>query len=102
LRPRDRGQTPWTLKITPLFEAAFDKLCEVHPRHELLEVLDVFELGACRDPRATGEPHVSVSGLWVYEIPYVARLPLLAIMFTIDDDLGLVILWNVTALAPPT
>lgn len=96
---RDRKRTPWVLKITPLFEAAFDRLCANGcNREDMLEVLDIFEHGVTRSPRASGEPHVAFPELWVYEIPYVARLPFLAMIFTIDDDKGVVLVWNVTRL----
>jgi hypothetical protein len=90
------------LKITPLFEAAFERLCANGcNRDDLFEVLDIFEHGVTRAPRASGEPHVAHPNVWVYEIPYVARLPFLAMIYTIDDEKGVVALWNATVLGRP-
>lgn len=90
------------MKITPLFEAAFDHLCSSGGhRDQLLEILDIFEHGVTRGPRASGEPHVAFPEIWVYEIPYVSRLPFIAIIYTIDDAAGVVYAWNMKAMTPP-
>ena len=61
-----------------------------------LEVLELFEASACRNPRMVGEPHPEMGGLWLFETPYeLRRLPRLVLVYDIDDDAGLVQLWNV-------
>jgi hypothetical protein len=69
LRLRDRRKTPWTIRISQLFETAFYRLA-AHDEG-LWDVLLSFE-DACRvDPRLVGEPHPDLDGgrYWVYESP---------------------------------
>lgn len=51
------------------------------------------------NPRIVGEQHPGYpSGkIWVYESPPVARLPKVSILYEIDDENGVVILWSFRA-----
>jgi hypothetical protein len=83
------------LKITELFEAGFSKLCASYSRESLFDALDVFEHGAIRDPKSTGELHPKLEGVWVYEPPPVVRLPPVIVVYTIDEEKGLVRACNI-------
>jgi hypothetical protein len=60
-----------------------------------IEVIDLFEIYACRNPRMAGDEHSELPGLWVFETPSaLSRLPRLALVYGIDDDDGYVTLCN--------
>ncbi len=47
-----------------------------------------------------GEPHPSLTTVWVFQTPpTLARLPQVAIVYTIEEVQGFVTLWNVYRLA---
>lgn len=80
----------------PLFEAAFSRRLGSTEYPAAIEILDSFELVACRNPRALGEQHPNYPEIWVYEPPRaIKRLPRMVLVYTIDDKLGVVRLWNV-------
>jgi hypothetical protein len=65
-----------------------------------LEVLGLFETFALKDPQMAGEPHPSLATVWVFQTPpTLARLPQVAIVYTIEEVQGFVTLWNVYRLA---
>ncbi|MFZ5667165.1 MAG: hypothetical protein ACOY7L_18270 [Pseudomonadota bacterium] len=41
-----------------------------------------------------GVPHPQMNGMYLFEGPRLARLPAIAILYSIDDDNGVVVLWN--------
>jgi len=47
------------------------------------------------NPRMIGVPHPEIPHLWVYEGPRLTRFPPIVIVFTIDDEAGMIMLWNV-------
>lgn len=60
------------------------------------DILVSFEEAVCVNPRIIGEQHPGFSGgrMWVYESPPLNRLPKVTILYEIDDENGVVILWN--------
>ena len=83
----------------PLFEAAFSRRLGNADFKAAIEVLDAFELVACRNPRALGQQHPEYPEIWVYEPPRaVRRLPRIALVYTIDDQRKVVRLWNLRIL----
>jgi hypothetical protein len=60
-----------------------------------LEVLDLFEAYALRDPKMAGEPHPTLPTVWVFQTPpSLTRLPQIAVLYTIDEPERYVTLWN--------
>jgi hypothetical protein len=83
----------------PLFEVAFSRRLDSASFQSAIEVLDAFELAACRNPRALGQQHPEFPDIWVYEPPRaVRRIPRIALVYTIDDVGGIVRLWNLVLL----
>ena len=61
-----------------------------------MEILDAFEAAVRHDPRSCGIPHpdTALNGVWIHESPPLARLPQVALLYTIDDETGRVVLHN--------
>ena len=51
------------------------------------------------DPHAYGEQHTdhANNGCWVYEFPRFVWLPFAAVMYSVDNENGVVTLWSVLA-----
>jgi hypothetical protein len=94
LRLRDRNRTPWTTRFSPLFETAFSK--RAVDNEGFWDVLLSFDDAVRVNPRAVGELHPGFGSgtVWVYESPPIARLPPVKIVYEIDDEHGVVILWD--------
>jgi hypothetical protein len=94
LKERDRDKTPWSLRISPLFEAAFLKHGGSSPSHS--DLLDYVEDMLLADPRSVGAfvQKSHIGEVWVFETPPVQRLPKVRILYEIDDHRGVVVLWN--------
>jgi len=96
LKRRDRAKTPRVCRNSPLFEAAFFERLGKASYKAGLEVLELFETYALRDPRMAGVQHPTLPGLWLFETPSaLKRLPRLVLVYSIEDDEGFVTLWNV-------
>lgn len=60
----------------------------------------MFDQQAVIDPRMPGEQHPVLSELWLFETPgAIVRLPRLVIVYTIDEERGVVDMWNLYRLA---
>jgi hypothetical protein len=59
-----------------------------------LDAIDFFASVALRDPREAGEQHPSLSEIWLYQTPPIARFPNFIIVYAIEDDLGVVRMLN--------
>ena len=59
MKVRDRAATPWLVRPTQIFEAAFNRLIQEHEREAALELLDVFR-AAGSATRPTIEPARSI------------------------------------------
>ena len=94
MKLRDRNQTPWVCQLSQIFEAAYwRRLGSVDPLgYE--EVLHNFQDLAERNPYMLGLRHGLLDRIWVYESPALARLPKVAFAYEIDEERGVVILWN--------
>jgi hypothetical protein len=95
LKERDRTKTPWSLRISPFFEAAFSKHGGNSPHH--WDLLDYLEDMLMADPRSVGafQRRSEVGNeFWVFETPAVRRLPKVRILYEIDENRGVVILWT--------
>ena len=80
----------------PLFEAAFLRRLGALERDAVIDVLDAFEFAARLNPRSLGEPHPNNKEFWTYEPPRtIARVPRMVLVYSIDDDNGVVRLWNI-------
>jgi hypothetical protein len=60
-----------------------------------LDAVASFDILAEINPRAPGEEHPDIPGLWVYEAPDVARVPRFALSYTIDDGTGTVVIEDI-------
>lgn len=84
------------MRISPLFEAAFWKR---GAHHELFwDLLDNIEEFVAVDPRSFGELHFRRGDreFWIYESPTLGGRPAVVIVYEIDDENGVVTLWNFT------
>jgi len=88
LKRRDRTKTPWILLISELFEAAYHRHRNQISHTDFLDLLNAFNDGVKKNPRACGEMHpVFPDGkYWVYESPPIARLPKICMLYEIDDQ----------------
>jgi len=86
------------LHLSQIFETAYwQRLGDVD--HEaFLDILKNFETMALINPRMIGVPHPELPNIWVYESPRLTRFPPIVIIYTVNDDTGMVILWNVRLL----
>ena len=78
--------------LSPIFERAFWNRGAHHDG--FWDLLESLQANLTFDPRSAGEPHPHLPGIWVYESPPVARLPKVFILYTIDDETGIVRLRN--------
>lgn len=84
------------MSISELFETAYWHAAEKIDRDGFVDLINSLEFGLTRDPRSVGEPHAGFPGdrIWLVESPPLRRLPRLCILYEIDDERGIVTLYN--------
>lgn len=84
------------VRTSEIFENAFSLRISAGQQSAFHDALLNFEFGAERDPRAVGVKHPGFPDkeYWVYEVPRLYRLPRITFLYEIDDDAGVVTLWN--------
>lgn len=83
------------MHLSPIFEAAYWRRLGNIDHEAFVDLLKNFETMAFINPRMIGVPHPEIPHLWVYEGPRLTRFPPIVIVFTIDDEAGMIMLWNV-------